>query len=69
MDKTELYRELLSTRYKYGAYKKENLGEGMILVDELKGGYWKPRDMIDNQAQTACVINDSDDSFNSLRKI
>ena len=28
-----LYQKLQSTLYKYGAYKKENLGEGMILVD------------------------------------
>ena len=39
---TSLYHKLQSTLYKYGAYKKENLGEGMILVEELKGGYWKP---------------------------
>ena len=60
MDKTELYRELLSARYKYGAYKKENLGEGMILVEELKGCYWKPRYLIDNEAETACELMDSD---------
>ena len=55
-----LYQKLQSTLYKYGAYKKENLGEGMILVEELKGGYWKPRYLIDNEAETACEFMDSD---------
>lgn len=60
MDKTELYQKLQSALYKYGAYNKENLGEGMILVEELKGGYWKPRYLIDNEAETACEFMDSD---------
>ena len=57
---TKLYQKLQSALYKYGAYKKENLGEGMILVEELKGGYWKPRYLIDNEAETACEFMDSD---------
>lgn len=60
MDKTKLYQKLQSALYKYGAYKKENLGEGMILVEELKGGYWKPRYLIDIDAETACEFMDSD---------
>ena len=60
IDNTSLYRKLLSARYKFGDYKKENLGEGMILVEELKGGYWKPRYLIDNEAETACEFMDSD---------
>ena len=60
MDKTELYRKLLSARYKFGDYEKIKLGEGMILVEELKGGYWKPRYLIDNEAETACEFMDSD---------
>ena len=59
-DKTELYQKLQSTLYKYGVYKKENLGEGMVLVEELNGGYWKPRYLIDNEAETACEFMDSD---------
>ena len=55
-----LYQKLQSTLYKYGAYKKENLGEGMILVEELKGGYWKSRYLIDNESETACEFMDSD---------
>lgn len=57
---TKLFQKLQSTLYKYGAYKKEDLGEGMILVEELKGGYWKPRYLIDNAAETACEFMDSD---------
>ena len=60
MDKNELYRKLQSALYKYGAYKKEELGEGMILVEELKESYWKPRYLIDNAAETACEFMDSD---------
>lgn len=57
---TKLYQKLQSALYKYGAYNKENLGEGMILVEELKGSYWKPRYLIDNEAETACEFMDSD---------
>ena len=60
IDNASLYQKLQSALYKYGAYKKENLGEGMILVEELKGGYWKPRYLIDNEAETACEFMDSD---------
>ena len=60
MDKTELYRKLLSARYKFGDYNKIKLGEGMILVEELKGGYWKPRYLIDIETETACELMDSD---------
>ena len=60
IDNTSLYQKLQSARYKFGDYKKENLGEGMILVEELKGGYWKPRYLIDNEAETACEFMDSD---------
>lgn len=60
LDKTELYRKLQSALYKYGVYKKEELGEGMILVEELKESYWKPRYLIDNEAETACEFMDSD---------
>ena len=60
MDKNELYRKLQSALYKYGVYKKEELGEGMILVEELKESYWKPCYLIDNEAETACEFMDSD---------
>ena len=60
IDNTSLYQKLQSARYKFGDYKKENLGEGMIIVEELKGGYWKPRYLIDNEAETACEFMDSD---------
>ena len=43
-----LYQKLQSARYKFGDYKKENLGEGMIIVEELKGGYRNTRYLIDN---------------------
>lgn len=60
IDNTSLYQKLQSARYKFGDYKKENLGEGMIIVEELKGGYWKPRYLIDNEAETACEFMNSD---------
>ena len=55
-----LYQKLQSACYKFGDYNKIKLGEGMILVEELKGGYWKPRYLIDNEAETACEFMDSD---------
>ena len=60
IDNPSLYQKLLSALYKFGDYKKIKLGEGMILVEELKGGYWKPRYLIDNESETACEFMDSD---------
>ena len=60
IDNPSLYQKLQSARYKFGDYKKENLDEGMILVEELKGGYWKPRYLIDNEAEKACEFMNSD---------
>ena len=58
-----LYQKLQSTLYKYGAYKKENLGEGMILVEELKGGYWKPRYLMDNNTKCAYEFLNVNEKF------
>ena len=55
-----LYQKLLSARYKFGDYNKIKLGEGMILVEELMGSYWKPRYLIDIETETACEFMDSD---------
>lgn len=59
-DKTEPYHKLQSALFKYGTYKKEELGEGMILVSELKGSYWTPRYLTDNETGMAYEFMDSD---------
>ena len=38
----ELYRKLLSSDYEKRPYQREDLGEGMSLVLDLKDSYWKP---------------------------
>lgn len=60
IDNASLYQKLLSALYKFGDYKKIKLGEGMILVEELKESYWNPRSLIDNVAEKACEFMDSD---------
>ena len=39
IDNASLYQKLLSALYKFGDYKKIKLGEGMLLVEELKESY------------------------------
>lgn len=53
-----LYQKLLSSDYKKRPYQKEDLGEGMSLVHELRGGYWKPRYLMDNETGMAYEFMD-----------
>ena len=55
---TKLYQKLLSADYKQRPYRKENLGEGMTLVHELRGDYWKPRYLMDNETGMAYEFMD-----------
>ena len=54
----ELYRKLLSSDYEKRPYQREDLGEGMSLVHELRDSYWKPRYLMDNETGMAYEFMD-----------
>ena len=53
-----LYQKLLSSDYEERPYQKEDLGEGMSLVLELRDSYWKPRYLMDNETGMAYEFMD-----------
>ncbi len=72
-----LYKQLDSPTYKDRPYEQRNLGEGMTLVNQVIGQYWKPRYLIDNEAKCAYefmsvfevlqTITDDNIDWNSLK--
>lgn len=59
MSNAELYQELKSVFYGIRPYEKEDLGEGMALVNELRNGYWKPRYLMSHETGMAYEFMDS----------
>lgn len=47
------YKRLCAPQYKDYPYEQRDLGEGMTLVNQVIGEYWKPRYLIDNEAKCA----------------
>ena len=46
-----LYKQLYSPTYKDRPYEQQNLGEGMTLVNQVIGQYWKPRYLMEGLSQ------------------
>lgn len=71
-----LYWCLADEKYLVSPFNKEDKGEGMCVVYESIGGYWKPRWLLDSRAQTAvefmghdqrlCTVSSSDVDWVSL---
>ena len=51
-------RKLLSSDYEKRPYQREDLGEGMSLVHELRNSYWKPRYLMDSETGMAYEFMD-----------
>lgn len=49
----KLYKVLNTETYKNRPFETEDLGEGMSIVNEVIWQYWKPRFLLDHQAQRA----------------
>ena len=75
----KLYEKLSSSVYKDRPYKQRDLGEGMTLVNQVIGEYWKPRYLMDNEAKCAYefmsgsellqIVSDEDINWDSLKGI
>ena len=60
MSNDALYRKLQSSLNADDSYEKENLGEGMFLLQVLWGSYWKPRYLVDDEVRMAYEFLDTD---------
>ena len=59
------YKRLCAPQYKEYPYEQRDLGEGMTLVNQVIGEYWKPRYLMDNseRASTRCFYRAKVHSF------
>ncbi len=73
------YKRLCASQYKDRPYEQRDLGEGMTLVNQVIGEYWKPRYLMDNEAKCAYefmsgsevlqAVTDEDIDWDSLKRI
>ena len=49
----KMYRILSTDKYATGEYQKQNLGEGMEVVNQVIWGWWKPRFLLNHNLKTA----------------
>ena len=78
-EEEKLYKRLCAPQYKDRPYEQRDLGEGMILVNQVIGEYWKPRYLMDNEAKCAYefmsgsellqIVSDEDIDWDSLKGI
>lgn len=78
-EEEKLYKKLSSPLYRDRPYEQRDLGEGMTLVNQVVGEYWKPRYLMDNEARCAYefmsgdevlqVVSDEDVDWDSLKGI
>ena len=71
------YKRLCAPQYKDYPYEQRDLGEGMTLVNQTIGEYWKPRYLMDNEARCAYeflsidevlqIVTDEDIDWDSLK--
>lgn len=58
-----LYKRLCVTLYKDYPYEQRDLGEGMTLVNQVIGEYWKPRYLMDNETKCAYEFMSSSETL------
>lgn len=76
-EEEKLYKRLCAPQYKDRPYEQRDLGEGMTLVNQVIGEYWKPRYLLDNEAKCAYefmsidevlqIVTDEDIDWDSLK--
>ena len=59
----KLYKELNTESYQSYPFETEDLHEGMAVVNEVLGEYWKPRFLLDHRAQRAYEFMSKDETL------
>ena len=62
----ELYMSLCEDKYQRYPYEKNSLGEGMFVINQVIGEYWKPRYLIDGKKETAVEFMDSNTTLKTV---
>lgn len=76
-EEKKLHKKLCAPQYKDYPYEQRDLGEGMTLVNQVIGEYWKPRYLMDNEAKCAYefmsidevlqIVTDEDIDWDSMK--
>ena len=76
-EEEKLYKRLCAPQNKDRPYEQRDLGEGMTLVNQVIGEYWRPRYLMDNEAKCAYefmsidevlqIVTDEDIDWGSLK--
>ena len=76
-EEEKLYKRLCAPQNKDRPYEQRDLGEGMTLVNQTIGEYWKPRYLMDKEARCAYefmsidevlqIVTDEDIDWDSLK--
>ena len=76
-EEEKLYKKLSSPLYRDHPYEQRDLGEGMTMLNQVIGEYWKPRYLLDNEAKCAYefmsidevlqIVTDEDIDWDSLK--
>ena len=76
-EEEKLYKRLCAHQYRDRPYEQRDLGEGMTLVSQVIGEYWKPRYLLDNEAKCAYefmsidevlqIVTDEDIDWDNLK--
>lgn len=62
----KLYQLLMDDRYESKPYRKEYMEEGMCLVYQLFGSWWKPRYLMDEEAKCAYEFMNGDECLTTV---
>lgn len=75
----KMYRILSSDKYSAGDYRKEALGEGMEIVNQVIWGWWKPRFLLNHNLKTAyewmsaneqlAIVDAEDIDWDSMKRL
>lgn len=63
----ELYKALSAEEYTQYPYEKCDLDDGMSVINQVIGGYWKPRFLMDERNKTAVEFMDSWTTLKTIR--
>lgn len=63
----ELYKALSVEEYTQYPYEKCDLDDGMSVINQVIGGYWKPRFLMDERTKTAVEFMDSWTTLKTIR--
>ena len=64
----QLYQQLDTSKYKESPFYTDDLGEGMVVINESIGGWWKPRYLVNHNTKCAYEFMDENQCLLTVSK-